>query len=103
MRKLLVLSLVLLVTAGCVWDHSSVEPRTVIRMERTPPENKVVRQGAPNAVLTNNPAGFGVAPYVSQPASTVTSPAATGSSSGGSSTSSSTVNTTGAVNSDGSI
>jgi hypothetical protein len=70
MRNPVVISLVLLVAAGCVWDRSSVEPQTVIRIDRDALENELAaRQESPDILSNENAPGFGVAPYLSPPTS----------------------------------
>src|SRR5438128_10982914 len=61
-------------TSGCIWDKASIEPRTVIRMERDRNAATALPSGAAasgataqsqNTGQTNDIIGFGVAPYVS--------------------------------------
>jgi len=98
MRNRIVISMVLLVAAGCVWDRSSIEPRTVIRIDRDALEKDIARRQTPNTISNSNTIsnenapGFGVAPYLSSPTSPLpslaapASPATTGISSSDSTT-----------------
>src|SRR5436190_9957626 len=57
------------ISSGCIWDHSSVEPRSVITIQN--PGNGTTglarsEKGAlPYVADTNEPPDLGVAPYVS--------------------------------------
>jgi len=67
MKNLFCLAVIAGIASGCLWDNSSVEPRTVIRIDRT---QRAFAGTQPSGTWTNmappNGAGFGVAPYVSQ-------------------------------------
>ena len=77
MKLFLLITTVAVVASGCIWDHASVEPRTVIGMHRVR-TNAASLAGADAAIgatpltqtngLANDQGDFGVAPYVSQTA-----------------------------------
>jgi hypothetical protein len=73
MKIFLPIAILAALAAGCITDHSSVEPRSVIRMDRTGAAPLTVapeKQGQPAAPGTqaNEPADLGVAPRQTQPA-----------------------------------
>ena len=74
MKRFVPFSILWLILAGCIWDRSSVEPRSVLRIDRNATENKQAQQGVPDSVPNQGAIGFGVVPSsVTQPVPSVTS------------------------------
>src|SRR5690349_13361419 len=85
MKNLLSLLVLAGLTAGCISDNSSVEPRTVFKLDRSgsaiaPLPGATLGSPSGTNGLATDTNGFGVAPYISQPTATATTE--TGSTSG---------------------
>src|SRR5436190_12695767 len=66
MKNLLAIPFVALLIAGCA-DYS-VEPRSVIRIDRSATSSAVARQDSAPNTQADDPADLGVAPYITPPA-----------------------------------